>query len=461
MTPGEAPGSCRRVLTLAYHYPPLGGAGVQRMAQLARRLPDLGWEPTVITGPGGPESRWRPRDETVGVDGRSARVHRLPSPEPPHDVRWEGRLERWLRISSRWERWWATNVRHVAGSVDAGVTLVHASLAPYSTAETATALARRLGKPLVLDLEDPWALDEMIVYPSRLHRRLERRRMGRVLEAADAVVMNTPEARLRVLATFPRLSPSRVLAIPNAFEPLDFERVTEHRYDGRFRIVHTGSLHTEMGMRHRSTGRLRRILGGAVPGVDFLPRSHVFLLQAVQSVLEQDPSLEGAIEVRLAGVFTAEDRAVAAQYPFVVLEEFVPHRDTIALLQSADLLFLPMHDLPDGIRAGLVPHKTYEYLAVGRAILAAVPDGDARDLLNASGVARLVRPGDVAGIADALRAELERWRSGAASIVPNADVVASCSAVRLARDFAELYAALAGVASVGSITGAPSRLKPA
>ena len=61
-------------------------------------------------------------------------------------------------------------------------------------------------------------------------------------------------------------------------------------------------------------------------------------------------------------------------------------------MRSADLLFLPMHDLPPGRRAGLVPYKTYEYLAAERPILAAVPDGDARDILSRVSHATLCRP---------------------------------------------------------------------
>ena len=73
----------RRVLTLAYHYPPVGGAGVQRMAQLSRRLPELGWAQTVITGPGDPASRWRPRDETL----EAAEVSPSSEDNPTSDVR--------------------------------------------------------------------------------------------------------------------------------------------------------------------------------------------------------------------------------------------------------------------------------------------------------------------------------------------------------------------------------------
>ncbi len=42
-------GVVRRVLMIAYHFPPEGGAGVQRSAKLARFLPECGWQPVVIT----------------------------------------------------------------------------------------------------------------------------------------------------------------------------------------------------------------------------------------------------------------------------------------------------------------------------------------------------------------------------------------------------------------------------
>ena len=39
----------RRVLLIAYQFPPVGGAGVQRVAKFTRYLPEHGWDVSVLT----------------------------------------------------------------------------------------------------------------------------------------------------------------------------------------------------------------------------------------------------------------------------------------------------------------------------------------------------------------------------------------------------------------------------
>ncbi|MFH1005896.1 MAG: glycosyl transferase family 1, partial [Candidatus Latescibacterota bacterium] len=39
----------KSVLIVAYHFPPAGGAGVQRLLKFVKYLPQYGWEPIVVT----------------------------------------------------------------------------------------------------------------------------------------------------------------------------------------------------------------------------------------------------------------------------------------------------------------------------------------------------------------------------------------------------------------------------
>jgi glycosyltransferase involved in cell wall biosynthesis len=426
-----------RVLFLAYHYPPIGGGGVQRNAKFARYLPAFGHTPIVITGPGRSDDRWAPQDDTLSDDVEGIEVHRVEGVEPASNPRQDALRSRFF-LTPETLRWWVRESTTLALGVGRGgeAEVLYASLVPYATAEAAARVAAALQIPWIADLQDPWALDEMWLYTTALHRRVDRRRMRALLRKADAIVMNTPEAAVRLQRSFPEFEGRRVASIPNGFDAADFAGPPPERDDGRFRIVHAGYLHTEQGLRLRETRRIRRLLGGIEP-VDVLPRSHVYLLQALERLVEEDPSLGDTVELVLAGVTTNVDREVAAGSSVrVVFGGYVNHAESVALMRSCELLFLPMHGLPPGTRAGLVPGKTYEYLAAGPPILAAVPDGDAKELLEAAGNAFVCRPTDVEAMANHLRQAIASWRQGDPPQKASPRVVAAYERRELTRQLA-------------------------
>ncbi|MEA2256574.1 MAG: hypothetical protein QOG35_2619 [Solirubrobacteraceae bacterium] len=416
----------RRLLLLAYHYPPVGGGGVQRNRRFAQHLPAFGYEPVVVTGTGCKPGRWTPLDPTI-VDPSLAdvEVHRVPGPEPTPATGVARQLAGLLERHDEAQRWWLDGAVAVGAAVGRDCDAILASLVPYETAHAAIALARELGKPWIADLQDPWALDEMWLYPTRVHHAVDRRRMRRQLASAAAIVMNTPEAAARLTRAFPELASRVVVSITNGFDASDFAGPAPAAApDDAFRIVHTGTMHTTNGLRLRRRRWLRRVLGGVTPDVDLLPRAHVFLLEALRRLAADDPALVAGVEVQLAGVLTDADREIAAQSRFARLLGYRSHEETIALIRSADLLFLPMHDLAPGHRAGLTPGKAYEYVASGRPILGAVPDGDARELLERVGTARLCRPADVEAMTELLRDAITARRAGRPDPAARADVVA-------------------------------------
>jgi hypothetical protein len=67
-----------------------------------------------------------------------------------------------------------------------------------------------------------------------------------------------------------------------------------------------------------------------------------------------------------------------------------------------------MHQVSPTYRTRIVPGKTYEYLASRRPILAGVPPGDARDLLEVSGNATVCDPEDVETMTRIVRDEARR-----------------------------------------------------
>jgi glycosyltransferase involved in cell wall biosynthesis len=336
-----------------------------------------------------------------------------------------------------WSKWWINGVVEIGAGVATDV--VYTIMSPFESADASERLARHLGVPWIADLGDPWALDEMAVFPTGLHRRREVRRMRRSLRSAAAIVMSTPEAATELVRTFPELAAKPVLAIPNGYDAADFATPVRAREDGIFRIVHTGYLHTDLGLRQRQTRSLRRLLGGQLDGVEILTRSHYYLLQALQQLFEQEPELENRVELILAGVLSDADRALIADLDFVRTPGYLTHTQSLTLTRTADLLFLPMQKLPPGRRSTTVPGKTYEYLASGRPVLAAVPEGDARDILRAAGTAQICDPDDTHTMTEAIVSEFKRWERGDPTPIADPAVVALYDRRRIAGVFAEAF----------------------
>jgi hypothetical protein len=398
-----------RALLISRYFPPIGGAGVHRTVGSVRHLPDHGYEPVLVTGTGQQRGRWDAHDpELLRRIPADAEIHRIAGPEPAGPTGIAARLTRLRPGPDRWVRWWIDQCVELGRRAGADADVIVTSCAPYETAWAGARLAAELGTPWVADLEDPWALDEMRLYPTGLHAALDLRQMRRALASASAIVMAAPEAAVRVRNAMPELADRVVTGIPIGFEREDFDVAASVREDGVFRIVHTGSMHTDFGMRLRQTARRRRLLGGTFKGLDILTRSHVFLVEAIAALVAAEPSLRGRIELHLAGALTDGDRAVAEGHDFVRTPGLLSHRETVAVMRSADLLFLPMQDLPAGTRAGLIPYKTFEYLGARRPILAAVPDGDVRDMLAPLDHCSLVRPADVDGMVAVLRDQIAR-----------------------------------------------------
>jgi glycosyltransferase involved in cell wall biosynthesis len=406
-----------RVLFLAHHFPPIGGV-VGRNVATARFLPDYGYQPLVLTGPGETVGRWAPRDARLLEHVADVPLQRIPGPPPGRRLELPARLSRWTEQRPPAVGSWVAGAIETAAELEGHFDLLLANLIPYETAEAGSAIAAKLGIPWVADLEDPWALDEMRVHPTAINRRIDMRRMLRGLGSASALIMSCPEAAHRVRREIPQWRDKIVTSIAHGFNREEYVGAPPKRSDRAFRVVHTGALHTELGRDHRRTRWARRLMRGTSLDVDILTRSHVYLLEAIERVEATRPDLAGRIELHLAGGLTDADREVAQRFPRVVAHGQLPHADTVALARSADLLFVPMHELPEGSRAGLVPCKTYEYLATGRPILAALPDGDARDLLARFARASICRPSDVpamaAAIAELAAREGPRWAAAAA-----------------------------------------------
>jgi glycosyltransferase involved in cell wall biosynthesis len=437
----------KRVLFIAYYFPPIGGAGTQRSLKFVKYLPECGWLPLVVTGAGETSAHYSPRDETFGDEvPRTVRIYRTSGVEDVHSphglIR---RVQELLGISNRLARYWTFEANKTAtrALAEKGADLIYVSLSPYEGAMVASRLAERFSLPWIADLRDPWALDEMQVRVSSLHRRLEILRMRQGLQSASTIIMNTPEATKQLLSVFREFRRKRIVTITNGFDAGDFMGAGRLSIGERpFTIVHAGYLHVDSGLHMRKHWALYGTLGRTVGGVDFLTRSHYFLLQALERWVASDPGLRSKVRLTLVGKLSDEDKSIvrtSSVSDLVDLRGYLSHQETVKQMTEASVLFLPMHNLPSGRRATIVPGKTYEYMATGRPILAAVPEGDARDFVTKAGTGCVCAPDDVEGMTRILRDLYVAWEGKREAVNLNRKFVNQFERRRLTQSLAHEF----------------------
>jgi glycosyltransferase involved in cell wall biosynthesis len=411
----------KTVLYLAYFFPPRGGAAVQRSLKFARYLPDFGWRPIVVANGGANgDNATKVQDPTLLTElPRDAVVQ--------YTTLTERERRRYNRAQKKWRQrlnvtdpmhWWVEPAIRLGTQMATQhkPNVIVVTMSPFTSARAGLELKRRTGLPLVLDLRDPWALDETRIYPTRWHAGRDWAAMSRALAAADLVIMNTPQSAVAVAEEFGRQiqglddgSPGKVISITNGYDASDFgQGVQPPAPRDVLRIVHTGMFHTELAyvwddvMAGR--GVMNRLKYPRRP-INLWTRTPKYLLEAMELAMKRGEVPANKIELVLVGEISLADRLLIERSPMAGMVKILgyrTHAESVSWLESADLLFLPNHTPLDGGPTLVVPGKTYEYMGSGRPILAMTPPGDMKEFVSCTRSGIVVEGADAAGAAEAL-----------------------------------------------------------
>jgi glycosyltransferase involved in cell wall biosynthesis len=384
----------RRVLIVAYYFPPIGGIGSIRLARFAESLPELGWDTTVLA------PRHTPHAQDPHLRFPEERVVRSPSIE----FSYVGRAL--LRVGSRGGE--ATKPRgsslHAAlrsaghrfvlypdtqigwypGAVISGwralrrqrFDAIYSSSNPFSAHLVARTLSRRSGLPWIAEFRDPWRDGLPPDHPYR-----ERAAALEASVAADAtrVVMPTPTWAEHYGGLWGRT----VDVLPNGYDA----PIRGGDPPARPTLTHLGSFY---------------------PGLQNLTA----LWAALKDIVLNSPT--EAPRVRFVGELPGALRAETEAYGIGSLVEatgFLPHDVAMRTMASSSMLVASGFSADKPKTRGWVPAKLFDYLASDLPILyLADPDTDAARMLADQPGCYVVEPTDVSGVAAALRAGLNGGR---------------------------------------------------
>lgn len=416
----------RRVLFVAYYFPPMGGAGVQRSVKFVRYLAEFGWKPIVVTADVADYEVEREfqldGDLAAEVGCEDLAVVRVADPGRRRNRRSKHFKYDWfLRYRSLWEpqvSWARAAARQCVGIARREkVDIVYTSLAPYSAAFVGDRLKRELGLPWVADLRDLWTEDALRVWPSKWHFLWERALERRLLRNADRVIANTDLSKTRLCKNLD-LPDHRVTTIPNGFDPSDFKNVEPVAQRDRFVLTHVGAFRD-----HTRTPRPPRWPLHAPVATDESARSPLYVFRAVEAVLRDRPQLRERLQIRLVGFLSDANKDLVERLGLRDVVEatgYVGHARVVAELLDADALLLLQVAFADGDRpVPYVPGKMYEYFAASKPILAPLPPGDTHRMVARSGLAFAASHNDVEEIRKVLEEMIAKWEAG--ELVAQAD----------------------------------------
>jgi glycosyltransferase involved in cell wall biosynthesis len=422
-----------RALVISYVFPPVGGAGVQRVAKLVKYLPRWGVTPAVLTAldPSVPlHDASLERDIPLGTQVLRARTF-----EPGYGAKqlaWQvaaqGRaadpladlkrkvvaLGRSLLIPDPQLLWlpaahWALARRLSSTQAD---DVVFISGPPFSQYLLAGLTRLKPGTALVLDYRDEWSTTSSgyeMSGSARASALLEKA----ILRCAHAVTTATEEFREALLARFAFLDPSRVVAIPNGYDSEDFPESLPSPSGDRFVLTYSGTV-------FRLTSA-----GGFLAGLRLLH--------------EREPELAKLLDVRFVGriVDTEARHFEGSERLGVQRLGYVPHERAIQHLAESHTA-LCILDAVEGVER-IYPAKIFEIMRVGRPCLALTPDGALARLVRRHRLGEVVEPRSAAAIAATLAARLRAFRDGG-EVAPHCPVDVERFDRRLqAEEFARVF----------------------
>jgi glycosyltransferase involved in cell wall biosynthesis len=358
----EAPG-LKDVLILAHDFPPTNSPGAVRMLRFARYLPEFGFAAHVVTASSqklADDRSLPPCDTIVRVPNGSA-----PAPQVAVLSHAAEIAQRWLlpyNESLPWVPLAVAASRHVLATKPNSI--IFSSSPPISAHFAALWLKRRYGLRWVADFRDP-------VFENPFRNRQFTGPYNAALQAwfirrADVVLTVTDVVGEAWCAQY-RKHASKIHILWNGFDPEEALGPAPIPPRDQKIMTHVGSVY---GNRH--------------PGL---------LLGSLKRLMHSDILKAGTLRVRLLGdvdetlLKPAEDPAASLIHHGGLEYEnrIVPHSEALGLMSAAN--FLLLLDGNTDNRGYTVPAKLFEYVRIGRPILAFTAQGSPVErILSRSGV---------------------------------------------------------------------------
>lgn len=360
----------KKVLIIAYYWPPAGGPGVQRWLKFVKYLPDYGIQPHVYV----PENPTYPIVDVALENEVSAKAVIVKKKIiEPYGLASFFSKKTTQKISSgiipqqRKQSLLQKVLLYVRGNLfipDARVLWVKPSIKflenyiaeqqidtiittgpPHSLHLIGLGLKEKLDVKWIADFRDPWTTigyhDELklSVRSAQKHKELE----SKVLQTANAILVTSATTKLE----FQHLTKQPIHVITNGY---DVEKVQKLPLDEKFTMAHIGSFLSQRNPR--------------------------ILWKCLKEIMKENPSFKNDFELKLIGAVSQEILDTITEFrldAYVNNLGYVSHQEAVLHQRSSQILLLI--EINSEKTKSIIPGKLFEYMVSERPILAIGPQG--------------------------------------------------------------------------------------
>lgn len=415
----------KKVLFIAYYFPPLGGSGVQRSLKFVKYLPKFDVEPIVVTVKEGHNFAYDA--EMINEISPDTKIYRSNSGETlwlrkqienvnkilvnikskirksDIDIKESNEtkeaginnetikdkvfkyLEYNYYVPDTKIRWYSSAVKDIMGRVlkNEEIDLIFSTSAPYTDHLIALEIKKKTNLPWVADFRDPWVGNKFIYDRYDEKRKAKERKLeAEVVKYADKVINVTEDITNIYKSRYPEFE-HKFITITNGFDIAD--KVETIESSDKFIINYSGI-----------------VVDGQSPEV---------LLKAIESIAEENEQFKRDVLINFTGticdkyLYLFENDKLKNN---IRINSYVPHGVILKEMKNAaiNVVILPDTEESKGIYTG----KIFDYILSERPILGIMPlGGIASELINSRKIGISVDYNDLDSIKKYIKEVYEKW----------------------------------------------------
>jgi glycosyltransferase involved in cell wall biosynthesis len=413
----------KRVLFIAYHFPPLAGGGTFRSLKFVKYLPEFGWLSTVVTT--NTKNYWAYDEELLKEVPPEVKIIRAPEIDPFYLQLFLSKIgigKLYQKIKNRFfipdEKigWIPFAFRKAVRELKRQKYDLIFSTSPTPCAHIiALKLKREFGIPWVADYRDLWTLNPEYPYSKNLKRYHREFQIEKFIAQSCNDQIHVTKGNLNNIRNYFNLYNKHLKLIYNGYDIITIAEPTEKKENDYLKFVYTGTFY---GLRNPTS-----------------------ILKAISEIAKAEPKVADSLRLQFIG---KSDTDIINNTASLGIRKMVSHVNNLPqseidnIYQKTDVSVLI---IPCG-QSHILTSKIFDYLYIKKPILAIIPNGEAKEILIKSNLGFFADPNSPEDIKRQILNLYRLWKTDQLHVEPNYEYIEQFHRHYLTKQLAEVFNSL-------------------